>query len=315
VKFSSIPFAAAILSLAPCPPLTPARQSNQRAAAESCAGPSYRSSEVTRAAVVTRKPEPGFTDEARAENAWGVVRLEAVMCRTGRVTDIRVVRGLGHGLTEKAVEAARRIEFRPALKDGRKVSQRVTLEYNFNVSGGEGEGPEGWAKHTGRLVEELIVEGNRRLTAEEILRHVRTRPGEAFSEATVRGDLQTLLELGTLDPTQTRITTGAGLRGGVVVTFAVFELPIIRDIEIKGPKQVAEAEVLALLRRGGVYREATYRPDKVEAARRELVALFASRGHAGATLEVMVESVSTQSVVLRFVFGGGGRRTFAGGRS
>jgi outer membrane biosynthesis protein TonB len=40
---------------------------------------------------------------------------------------------LPDGLTEKAIEAARRISFTPAEKDGRKVSQYVTIEYNFNI--------------------------------------------------------------------------------------------------------------------------------------------------------------------------------------
>ncbi|MBA3323229.1 MAG: energy transducer TonB, partial [Pyrinomonadaceae bacterium] len=37
------------------------------------------------------------------------------------------------GLTEKAIEAARRITFTPAEKDGRPVSQYITLVYNFNI--------------------------------------------------------------------------------------------------------------------------------------------------------------------------------------
>jgi hypothetical protein len=40
---------------------------------------------------------------------------------------------LPEGLTEQAIEAARDIEFKPASKDGRPVSQYVTVEYNFNI--------------------------------------------------------------------------------------------------------------------------------------------------------------------------------------
>lgn len=310
MKTFSAPFASVILSLTLCPPPAPARQSSQAAADDKCGGPVYAGGEVTRRARITRKPEPGFTEEALANNAYGVVRLTAVLCRTGRVTDIKVEQGLSHGMTEQVVEAARRMKFEQAVKDGRKVSQTIKLEYAFSSvgGGGEGEGPEGWAKHAGRLVEEIVIEGNRRLTDEQILGHIRTRQGDAFSEATVRGDLQTLLDLGTLDPAQTRVTTEAGVRGGVVVVFSVSELPIIRDIELVGLKGVTEAEAAAALRRGGVSREAPYSAAKVRAARSEILALLASRGHAGASVEVSVDAVSSVSVVLRFVLGEGGGR-------
>ncbi|HEY0173586.1 MAG TPA: energy transducer TonB [Pyrinomonadaceae bacterium] len=94
----------------------------------------FRQNEVTKRAMVTRKPEPGFTDEARWNGVAGVVRLRAVLNVSGEVTNITVVKGLPDGLTEKAVAAARRIKFNPAEKDGRKVSQYVVLEYNFNYT-------------------------------------------------------------------------------------------------------------------------------------------------------------------------------------
>jgi hypothetical protein len=46
---------------------------------------------------------------------------------------IIVLSGLPGGLTERAVEAARRIKFFPATKDGRPVSMFIQLEYNFNL--------------------------------------------------------------------------------------------------------------------------------------------------------------------------------------
>jgi TonB family protein len=87
--------------------------------------------EVTRRPVITTKPEPGFTEEARKNDVEGIVRLRAVLSKTGEVTNISVVKGLPDGLTEKAIAAARSIRFRPAQKDGRAVSQWVIVEYNF----------------------------------------------------------------------------------------------------------------------------------------------------------------------------------------
>ncbi|HEX8284775.1 MAG TPA: energy transducer TonB [Pyrinomonadaceae bacterium] len=93
----------------------------------------FRQNEVTRKALITFKPEPGFTEEARKNNVTGVVRLRAVLSASGSVTNIQTVKGLPDGLTEKAISAARQIRFTPAEKDGRTVSQYVVLEYNFNI--------------------------------------------------------------------------------------------------------------------------------------------------------------------------------------
>lgn len=93
----------------------------------------FKNSEVTRKAVITAKPEPGFTEEARKNNVTGVVRLRAILSAGGSVQGISVVKGLPDGLTERAISAAKQIRFTPAEKDGRTVSQYVTLEYNFNI--------------------------------------------------------------------------------------------------------------------------------------------------------------------------------------
>jgi protein TonB len=93
----------------------------------------FKPGEVTRKAVITLKPEPGFTEEARKNNVTGVVRLRAVLSSSGAVTNITPIKSLPDGLTEKAIAAARQIRFTPAQKDGRAVSQYITLEYNFNI--------------------------------------------------------------------------------------------------------------------------------------------------------------------------------------
>jgi TonB family protein len=98
-----------------------------------CAGPIYHAREVTRRAKITYIREPGYTEKARTNGVRGRVVLTAVLCRTGEVTDIKVVKGLPDGLTEEAVESTRGIKFEPAEKDGEAVSQSLTRECNFNL--------------------------------------------------------------------------------------------------------------------------------------------------------------------------------------
>ena len=78
-----------------------------------------------------KKPEPSYTEEARANKVTGTVILKVVFTSKGTVENIRVVRELPGGLTERAIEAAKKIKFVPATKDGHAVSMWMQLEYVF----------------------------------------------------------------------------------------------------------------------------------------------------------------------------------------
>lgn len=77
------------------------------------------------------KPEPSYTEEARANKITGTVILKVVFTSRGTVENIHVVRELPNGLTERAIEAAKKIKFTPAVKDGHPVSMWMQLEYVF----------------------------------------------------------------------------------------------------------------------------------------------------------------------------------------
>ena len=57
--------------------------------------------------------------------------LKVALSATGTTSHVRVLRGLPFGLTESAIKAACKLEFKPAIKDGQSVSQWVTAEYVF----------------------------------------------------------------------------------------------------------------------------------------------------------------------------------------
>lgn len=89
--------------------------------------------EVSVKARILSKPEPQYTEDARKAQITGTVVLRAILAANGSVLAIRVVKGLGGGLSERAIAAANKIKFVPAIKDGRPVSMFVQLEYNFNL--------------------------------------------------------------------------------------------------------------------------------------------------------------------------------------
>lgn len=89
--------------------------------------------EVTSKARVLSKPEPSYTDSARKYSVEGTVVLRAVISSSGEMVKIRVVKSLPHGLTERAVAAARNIRCAPATKDGHAVQMHIQLEYQFHL--------------------------------------------------------------------------------------------------------------------------------------------------------------------------------------
>lgn len=93
----------------------------------------FRSSEVTKKAVLTYKAQPAYTEKARMNMIQGVIRISAVLRADGQVSNIRVISELPFGLTDMAVKATTEIQFTPAVVNERAVSQYVTLEYNFRI--------------------------------------------------------------------------------------------------------------------------------------------------------------------------------------
>jgi len=91
------------------------------------------SRELQAKVIILFKLPATYTEEGRARKLRGTVVLDAVLRATGEVTDIHIRRGLGGGLDEQSIEATKAIAFVPALKDGKPASQRVILEYNFNI--------------------------------------------------------------------------------------------------------------------------------------------------------------------------------------
>ena len=153
-----------------------------------------------------------------------------------------------------------------------------------------------------RVVEQVDVIGNRRLRKDDILYYVQTRAGDVFNPAQVERDLQAILNQGFFDKVETRVTTEDGPRGGVIVTFYVKELPIIRDIQFEGLHSVPESDVLKTFRerRVGVSKEAILDPVKLKAAERVIKELLAAKGHPNAIVSSNIETVSATSSAITF---------------
>ena len=83
---------------------------------------------------ILQQTTPSYTDDAIDAKVEGIVTLQAVIRKNGRVDSFKVLSGLGYGLEEKAIqEISSRWRFRPGTLHGRPVDVMATIEVQFNL--------------------------------------------------------------------------------------------------------------------------------------------------------------------------------------
>jgi len=78
-------------------------------------------------------PDPEYSEEARRAKFQGTVVLWLIVGADGTPRDMRVVRSVGMGLDEKALDAVRTWRFEPARKDGQPVAVQINVEVSFRL--------------------------------------------------------------------------------------------------------------------------------------------------------------------------------------
>ncbi|REJ78677.1 MAG: energy transducer TonB [Acidobacteria bacterium] len=82
---------------------------------------------------ISSKPRPGYTSEARHNNVSGKVILKVTFKADGSIGSVTAVKGLPDGLTERAIEAAKKIQFSPPTRKGQPYTVNKTVQYNFTI--------------------------------------------------------------------------------------------------------------------------------------------------------------------------------------
>ncbi len=78
-------------------------------------------------------PDPEFSDEARRAKFQGVCVVSLVVDTKGNPERVQVIRHLGMGLDQKAVEAVKQYRFKPATLQGKPVPVEVNIEVTFRI--------------------------------------------------------------------------------------------------------------------------------------------------------------------------------------
>ena len=82
---------------------------------------------------VLSKVDPEYSEEARKAKYSGTVLLSVIVDTEGKARDIHVIKSLGMGLDEKAMEAVAKWRFKPGMKGGQPVNVRAQIEVNFRL--------------------------------------------------------------------------------------------------------------------------------------------------------------------------------------
>jgi periplasmic protein TonB len=93
----------------------------------------FRAGGGVTAPALIYKVEPEYSEEARKAKFQGTVVLYVEVDPSGRAINPKVIRSLGLGLDEKAIEAVRKWKFKPGYKDGKPVTVAATIEVNFRL--------------------------------------------------------------------------------------------------------------------------------------------------------------------------------------
>jgi TonB family protein len=86
-----------------------------------------------KAPVLIYSVEPEYTERAAKKRLNGNVQVYLWVDENGNPTHVRVVKGIGMGMDEKAVEAVRQYKFRPATQDGKPVTVDLYIDVNFQI--------------------------------------------------------------------------------------------------------------------------------------------------------------------------------------
>lgn len=105
-------------------PATPARGQGRGAPASSATAP---------VAIYTTKPQ--YTEDGRKNRIQGTVILDVTILDNGTIdpSSIKVVRGMGYGLDERAIETVREWRFTPGTRDGKPVATSAKLEVTYRL--------------------------------------------------------------------------------------------------------------------------------------------------------------------------------------
>ncbi|MFY9558077.1 MAG: outer membrane protein assembly factor BamA, partial [Blastocatellia bacterium] len=149
-------------------------------------------------------------------------------------------------------------------------------------------------------VEQVLIRGNRRIPESTVKIWIGTREGDPFNLTQLDRDVRALYAQGHFE--DVKVFVEEGTRGGKIITFELKERPLLLDIKYEGLKSVQQSTVLEEFRKRsvGLSKESQYDAVKAKRAAAVIKELLANEGRPEATVEPVVENISSTAVGLTF---------------
>jgi outer membrane protein insertion porin family len=169
-------------------------------------------------------------------------------------------------------------------------AQTVAAQQSQRVP--EGNGPQ-------YVIERIEFIGNRRIQRDTLLARIFSRPGDPYSEETVRRDFQALWNTQFFEDIRLEVEDSPDQPNAKILVFYVQERPIIRRIEYKGNKSITESDILDAFKdkKVGLSVESQFDPTKIKRAEVVIKALLAEHGRQFATVKPTYERIAATNAV------------------
>jgi outer membrane protein insertion porin family len=157
-----------------------------------------------------------------------------------------------------------------------------------------------WSHAQTDVISEILVQGNRRIPADNVRAHIFTKPGDIYDPAALERDFNSLWNTGYFEDIRfTREQTPKGWR----IIVQVKEKPTIREINYVGLSSVSTSDVLDRFKEAkvGLAVENQYDPTRVKKAEVVIKGLLAEHGRQFATIRTEVRQIPPAAVGITFV--------------
>lgn len=142
-----------------------------------------------------------------------------------------------------------------------------------------------------QVVQEVVIEGNRRVPTAEIMRQLKTRPGRYFDPDLLQQDVQAIWKMSTIRRVHGPFLNRTG--EGITITFQVEEHPFISELKFVGNRVLSDSY---LRKETGLEAGKPLNDFEVRMARDKIEELYRSRGHVYTSVEILKGSDPTQVV-------------------
>ncbi len=151
----------------------------------------------------------------------------------------------------------------------------------------------------GQTIEAVDFRGSRRVPVDMLRSMIATKPGDVYSEESLRRDFMALWNTGRFD--DIRLETEPG-KSGLIVRFVLVERRVIRSIDYQGIHSVTVSEILDRFkeRKVGLSVEQQYDPDKIQRAVVALKEFLSERGRQYAQVDPQIEQIPPSSLKVTF---------------